>query len=227
MTIVYDSFANFIYTRDGQPRGLYVDILTEAVQRRLGTPVEFVWMPWQRAQHSVAEGKADAMVTLATPGRQAYAEASRVPVAVAKIAAFTRFDHPQFRQMRKIKSVKDLEDYQMLTYLGDGWAETNLAGQDVDYGANDLKTVLEKLTRGRGDLFLQVEGAARYYRDKLGYSDTVAQIPGVYLDRIKFRLLIGKGSPFLPLMSGIDEALKALNEDGTAMRIRKNYGYIK
>ncbi|TGN39227.1 transporter substrate-binding domain-containing protein [Marinobacter confluentis] len=94
LSIVYDSFARFIYTEDGQARGLYVDIMNEALGARLDVPVDFVWEPWQRAQFSVESGSSDAMITFSTPTRRAYADAGEVPVAFSPVGLFTVAGRP-------------------------------------------------------------------------------------------------------------------------------------
>lgn len=223
LSIVYDSFARFIYTEDDRAKGLYVNIMVEALEHRLGVPVEFVLQPWQRAQFSVREGVADAMITVATPDRLMYANAGEVPVAISRIGLFTARDHPRFEQMQEITSLQDLEDFRILTYLGDGWAEEFLEGLRVDYDAGDFLAVFRKLAWGRGDVFPQIEDVTRHYISELAYEDEIVQVPGVELGNIQFRLMISKRSPFVSLLPRIDTTLREMKQDGTLKRLEARY----
>ena len=227
LSIVYDTFAPYIDNVNDKAEGLYVDVLTEALENRLGVPVRFEWQPWSRAQFSVEKGYADAMVTVVTPARLAYAETSKEPVAASETVLFTRADHPRFEQMKEIRSRRDLGDYRILTYLGDGWAKEFLSEFEVDFGARDFSHVLEKLERGRGDLFLQGRKVVQHYISELQQDVPIVQVPGVELDRIEFHLLIGKSSPFLPLLPRIDQVLREMRTDGTIEDIRKKHGGIR
>jgi len=225
LTIVYDSFARFIFTENGKAEGLYVDIITEALERRLDVPVEFIWQPWQRAQFSVERGDADAMITLVTPLRSRYSEAGEVPVAISPVGLFTAAGHPDLERMKQIRSLQDLAGYRILTYLGDGWAQQYLAGLSVDFDGKDFEAVFRKLEWGRGDVFLQIEDVTRHYISALGYEDVIVQVPGVVLGNVKFSLMISKQSPFVELLPRIDSTLREMWEDGTIKQIEEKYGY--
>lgn len=226
LSIVYDSYAEFIFTENGEAKGYFVDVLTEALVRRLGVPVKFVMQPWQRAQFSVEKGTEDAMVTVVTPARLLYASAGEVPIAVSAVAVFTAVNHPRFEDMKRIDSVEDLGDYRILTYLGDGWAKENLAGLGVDFGGKDLESVLRKLKWGRGDVFPQTEDVTLYYIDELGYESSIVPVPGVNLGHIQFHLMIGKDSPFLELLPKIDQTLREMKSDGFLERFKEPYKYV-
>lgn len=224
-SIVYDSFARFIYTENGEAKGLYVDIITEVLENRLGVPVEFIWQPWQRAQFSVKRGVADGMITLATPLRRRYSEATEAPVAISPVGLFTAADHPQLDQMKTISSIQDLGDYRILTYLGDGWAQQYLAGLAVDFDGKDVQAVFRKLEWGRGDVFPQIEDVTQHYISRLDYGDVIVQVPGVRLGHIEFRLMISKQSPFMALLPEIDSTLQHMWQDGTIEQMENKYGY--
>ncbi len=225
LIIAYDSFAQYIYTEYGRAAGLYVDVLTEAIEKRLGVPVEFVWEPWQRAQYSVEEGMADAMVTVVTPERLSYSKPADVPVIRSVVGAFTRTGHPRFKQMTNIDSIEDLQGFSVLTYLGDGWAEKALSDVEVDFDGRDIEAIFKKLEWGRGDLFPQTVAVTQHYIDSLNYEDAIVQVPGVNLGHLEFKLMIGKKSPYLDLLPEINKTLDDMNSDGSLARIKQSYGY--
>ncbi len=102
----------------------------------MGIPVQFKDLPWKRAQIIVQVGDANGFITLPTPKRLEYAEVGNVPMA-------------------RIQTLSDLHGYQLLTYLGNGWAEKNLADLDVDFGVDSLKETLLKLAKKRVGILVQ------------------------------------------------------------------------
>ncbi|MDI9246344.1 transporter substrate-binding domain-containing protein [Marinobacter sp. CHS3-4] len=226
LTIVYDSFAQFIHTKEDEPTGLFVDVLNEALEERMGVSVQFIWQPWQRAQYSVETGQADGMVTVATPERLDYSRAVDTPIAHSSVAVFTSKGHPRMPEIREIETVADLEGFQLLTYLGDGWAKEKLGDIDVDFGGKDIEAIFKKLRWGRGDLFLQSRDVTEYYIEELGYEDAIVRVPGVEFGHIEFHLMIGKASPFLPLLPELDKRLREMREDGTNHRLQQSYEHV-
>ena len=222
-TLAYDSFAPFIWAEDGAARGLYVDVLNEALAQRLNIPVEFEQVPWKRAQRSVRVGETDGMVTLPTTARLAYSQASSVALVKVCLGVFTRVGHPCLKAMEQMEKPADLMEFSVLTYLGDGWAENRLRGHEVEFGANDLRQVLRKLTFGRGDVFVQTVPTTLYVIEQMGLQGDVVRVPGVCLDRLAFRLLIGDQSSFQGRLPDINRALREMVEDGTMSAIRERY----
>jgi len=222
-TLVYDAFGPFIWTGEGGASGLYVDVLREALEERLEIPLRFEKQPWRRAQRAVEQGTADAMVTLSTPARLAYAKPSAVPLAKATLGVFTRAGHPRLEAMKTIDAVPDLAGYRLLTYLGDGWAEQALRGYEVDFEARDFVHVFNKLLFDRGDIFVQTVESTHYQLKRLGLENKVIQVPGVVLETLAFRLMIGDKSPYQKLLPEIDGAFREMIADGTMDSINRRY----
>ncbi len=222
-TLAYDSFAPYIWSDEGVARGVYVDILTEALEERLDISVTFEAYPWRRAQRSVERGEADGMITWPTETRLQYTKSSTVPLVVAEVGLFTNEDHPRFEEMKGIKDLSGIEGYSILTYLGDGWAETALRDHQVDFDGHDFPHVLNKLAFRRGDVFVQTVETTLYSIEKLGLQDDLVRVPDVILDTLEFRLLIGKDSPFSKRLPEIDAVLGDMRDEGTIDAIRGRY----
>ena len=221
--VVYDDFEPFIWEEDGATQGLYVDILTELFEKRLGVAVEYKKYPWARAQLSVAEGQADGMVTLLNAARLEYAEATEVPFVESPLGVFTYQDHPRFEAMQRIETLDDLRDYRILTYLADGWATSELQDHDVEYDGHSFSHIFNMLIFRRGDVFPQAEEITQHNINRLRLEDQIVQVPNVVLDTLSFRLLIGKKSPFISLLPKIEEALREMQSDDVLNEFYNRY----
>ena len=223
LTITHTIFEPFVWSEDDASKGIYVDVLTEALQDRLGIPVRFIYYPWKRAQLLVENGRYDGFVTLVTPARLEYTDACRVPVVVATMGIFTYANHPRFKEMETIRAVPDLAGYRLTTYLGHGWAKKHLDGYNVDYSGVDVKSVLRMIAAQRGDLTVEPVEVVLYNLKTLGLKNKVVQVPGVFFGRLEFKLMIGKQSPYNDIIPKVDRALTDMGKDGSLQAIYDRY----
>ncbi len=74
MKIVYsDTFVPFSWKEGSDTKGILVDIMEEALNKRLNIPVSHKSYPWARANLLVKDGSADAYITVPTPARKKFA----------------------------------------------------------------------------------------------------------------------------------------------------------
>ena len=217
-------FEPYIWSENGTSKGIYVDILKEVFEKRMGMTIEFESLPWLRAQRRVQNGKSDGMITLYTPERAEYSSTGKVPIFIETMGLFTYINHPRLEQMKNIQSIDDIEEFQILTYFGDGVSIEKFPGFNVDYGASDLKSVLKKLHLKRGDVLIQSETVTLYNIKKLGLENSIIQVPRVDFSVLEFKLCISKKSPFIDIIPVFDETLSALRQDGTIQEIFEKYG---
>ena len=223
MTIVHSFFEPFIWSEDGTSRGIYVDVLTEAFEKRMGITVSFKNLPWKRAQAGVRQGVYDGFVSLETPERNEYSVACQIPVAEANMGLATYVGHPRLQEMKTIDKIADLKDYQLITYLGHGWAKRYLTDFSIQFSGNDLATVLEMLARHRGDITVEPVEIVNYNIHKLDLKDRILVVPGVQLSTLEFKLLVGKMSRFVDQLPRLESVLLAMKEDGTFDEILNRY----
>ena len=220
--VYFNNFPPYSWEDDsGQMRGILIDIVNEAIQTRMGVSVSHQGYPWARAQLMVREGAADAYISVPTPERQTYAEISAEPVLLNTVTLFTRTGHPKMDALKQIKTIADLQPFFLLDYVGNGWAEKNLAGLNIDWCAK-FDNVLLKLAKGRGDITAQGAQVTKYTIKKLGLEDQIIEIP-VVLDSVSFHLCIGKTSSFVRILPAFDETIKKMKEDGTLQKIFEKY----
>jgi len=223
MKIVYFyDFKPFSWeSEDGKMNGILIDIMNEALIKRMKIDVSHSGYPWARAQKLVKFEKADAFITVPTALRREYTKISSEPVIVSKFSIFTHKDNPRIKSLNEVKSLKELQKFSLIHYLGSGWAKDNLKGMDVFWESN-MKKALRHLSLGRYDVFIDVSQVISYNIKELGYKDTIVEIPNV-LDSKPFNLCIGKNSQFVKILPEFEKTIKQMREDGTLKKIYEKY----
>jgi polar amino acid transport system substrate-binding protein len=223
MQLVYfNDYAPFSWENEQKEmEGILIDVLTEAIQGRLGIQVEHKGYPWKRAQELVKQGKADAFCTVPTEERRTYTDVSAEPVILATFTVFTSADHPDLEKMKTIEAIADLNVYKLGHFRGAGWAKTNLEGMDVMW-ATTLEAVLGNLAKGRFDIHPGASQVVRFTIKQMELTDQITEIPAV-LDSRSFNLCIGKQSDFAGILPEFDKALQAMKVDGTLQQIYEKY----
>jgi polar amino acid transport system substrate-binding protein len=208
--------------RDGnQTKGLLVDLMDE-LGRRTGLQTKAVALPWARAQASVKSGEADAFISVTTPAREEYSQAVPTPVIVNFVIAATSASHPQIGELRHIATVTDLLRYRHVNYLGSGWAHEHLDSTPISYLSN-FESIFQFLILGRADLLVEDRITVEYNLSRLGLNNEIEILPAVF-DKVEFRILVSKKSPFVERVAEMDAALKAMSRDGTTRSILAKWG---
>jgi len=222
MKLVYfHNFPPFSWEENKQMHGILIDVVTEALHSRMGISLSHEGYPWTRAQKMVEDGNADAFVTVPTPKRKTYTEISKEPVVVAMFRLFVKADNPKIGDLKNVRKISDLKEFTIGNYMGNGWADKNLAGMDVDYGAT-LDITLKKLAKGRFDVYPGVSQVARYRIKELGLQNRLTELPNI-IDSNTFNLCIGKKSPYVNILPKFDETLMKMREDGKLEEIYDKY----
>jgi len=221
--IGYTEFKPYIWSEEGKYRGIYIDILQEALTKRMQIPTIFEEYPSKRIINQVSAGKLDAFIDISTAERREYSQTGRVPVAVGMVGAFTYKGNPKLQELAKITNLSDLKKYKILTYNGDSWAKENLTGFNIDHGAKDLNTALKKLKMQRGDIILQIEQVIQYNIQQLSFNNAIIQLPHIVTEPFFYQLHISNKSPFTEIIEQLDKTLIAMLNDGTIENIYKKY----
>ena len=223
MKIVYfDNYPPFSWKNDsGIMQGILIDVLNEAIQAQMRIRISHEGYPWARAQQRVRNEESDAFVTVPTAERREYTVISTEAVVTADVTMFTRKGHPKIDEFRKIKTFSDLKGFKLIDYIGNGWAETRLAGFDRDL-CSKMDNVFFMLGRGRGDLFVQSSQVGNYTIKKLKLYNQIVEIPNV-LESTPFHLCIGEKSSYAKIIAGFDETLRKMRESGKLQQISDKY----
>ena len=222
LRIAYPEFPPF-HWRDGQGRmqGFFHEIVVEAVERRLGVPTVWTPAPWARCQANVKNGVADAMLTVPTAERAAYALAGREPFYVKHLKVFTYSGHPRMAEITSLRGLEDMgkANLSVVTYSENGWSKAHVEPLGISVQtSNSLHSVWRMLAGRRGDLVIEWPPAAWPDIQALGLADDIVETD-VVVGGMPFHLLIGKQSEHIGLLDGFDETIRAMRKDGTLARI--------
>ncbi|HYC05810.1 MAG TPA: transporter substrate-binding domain-containing protein [Azospirillaceae bacterium] len=202
----------------GRMRGMFIDLIDEALQRRVGLRLEHIGRPWARAQAMVRGGEADAFCTVPTPERLAYTIPSAEPVMRAPIRIFTALRGARLADLQAVSGIEGLKGFRIATYAGSGWVRENLVNRDLALvEAPDVASALKLVARGRADAVVETAPVLRHRMRQLGLEGEITELKPV-LDTIPFHLCIAKNSPHLGKLSAFDAAMKTMVKDGTYAR---------
>ena len=216
--------------KDGEPAGIFNDILTELFAR-LNIPLEKAVYPWKRAQKLVKEGEADGMVTVYTKERQTFTVATD-PIWYIGETLFFRRDNPKACEILKINSFDDMKNFIVVDTMGSGWVKEKYKEHGVDHvlWVPTVDSAFNMLAKGRADLYLMFDLDAynllmkkRAAKSPLSkeFWNIVAITPK--FASLPFRLLIRKDSPFAKKIDEINRVIEQMKNDGTYQRIRMKY----
>ncbi len=221
MTIAYADYEPYSFTEDGQVKGIEVDVLTEALGRRMQIPLRHSVLPWKRVQAYVKSGEIDAYVAVATPERLSYANASEEAVTFGSIAVFMNAADPRLEDSETL-SLENLTPYKIGVVAGSGWAKRNLNRHSVQ-PAYSTSSMAEMLRLKRIDMIVENPYIFNYHLKRFANDDfSVREIP-LAGQQLALLLLISKSSAFTEILPAFDETLRAMQQDGTLDRIHSNY----
>jgi len=225
MKIVYfDNYPPFSWKDANKMNGILIDVLNEAIEKRMKIPISHKGYPWARAQKLVKHGLADAFVTVPTPARKEYTLISNETVILATFNLFVKVGNPIIEELKKVKEISELKKYNVGSYIGSGWFKKNFIDKGIPGDlAPSLDMVLNKLINERIDVFIDTSQVIRFRIKKLGYKKEIVELPNV-LDSATFNLCIGKKSFYTNILSEFDKTLIKMKSDGSLKKIYDKYG---
>lgn len=215
-----------VYLDDnGRPAGLYYDLLSEVLEKKLDMVIIPQQLPWKRCQTNVRDGESDFILTVATDERLDYAVKSELPFYELYLYVFTYSGHPKLPNIRSIQSASDIKalDLIAVTNLGNGWHKAHIdsAGVTTRYlrqEDNSLKFLANKRADIMIDGLISTQKAIR----QLGLSDKVVPTEARF-GPIRMHLLISKKSPHVTMMPEINRAFSELKKQGVIDQITDRY----
>jgi polar amino acid transport system substrate-binding protein len=156
---------------DGSVWGMRVDTVN-FIADHISIAVRHDALPWARAQAMVESGEADMFCAARTPERESYALFTDTRIIPSPIGAYYFQGSPKADQIAQVKTRDDLRGLSVVTYLGNGGAETF-------YGAADLRMLptaelaLRALVAGRADVFIDGTSFAPWAIKSIGLTDVI------------------------------------------------------
>jgi len=221
----YHSIPPFSWSDDKNVmHGIFIDVLDEALHRRLGIPLVHLGYPWVRAQKMVMDGEADAFCTVPTPERRAYTVISEEPIMTVTFRIYAQRNNPAMDRLKKVKSLDDLKGFLIAAYIGSGWARDKLAGMQVDWAPNP-DSVLMKIASGRNDVYIDASEVQRKRITALGLEEKLVELPQV-IDTQSYNLCIRKTSHYRTILPKFDKVLRQMRHDGSLAAIYRKYDVL-
>jgi len=218
MRFVYADYRPYSWVENGKVVGLEIDLLEEALGRRLGIRLEHQVLPWERAQQYVREGVADAFIASWSNARTAYAVVGREPVSFWELSLFFRKGDERFR---KVRNLKELSGHRIGSLIGNAWMRENFDASQVHF-VERMEQLPRMLVAGRIDVIADNPYVLHHI---LRSEPEAARIEEIALAGHKNDMLlyIGKRSRYAGRMGEIEEVLRKMRADGTWQRIHDRY----
>ncbi len=205
--------------------GFFYDIITEAVEKRLGVPLVWTAYPWIRCQENVKTGLDDAILTVPTEDRARYSVTHQKPFYVKDLHVFTAVDHPRLADIMSIRTIADIKRLHLsvVTYSGNGWHKSMIESQGIKtYETPHLQNVWLMLVKKRADLVIEWPPGALPHLLRLRLDNEVIDT-GTVLSSMSFHLLIRKDCAHTAILDRFDETIAAMQRDGTINAILRRY----
>lgn len=227
MKWVFTNYPPANYTTDaGELKGFLYDIASEALERRMGIPLDVSIYPWKRCQLLVKEGKADMIVTIPTEERLTYAIPTEKPLWIKTRILYTYPDHPRMAEIHKLNGLQDIQQagFSVVSYMGNGWVETVVEGADIPVQyANTVEGMYKMLSQKRGDLIIEEASLVFPKLQELGLTEQIVATNGVG-EESGFHILIGNASPYADKLPQLNATIEEMWNDGTIENILSKYG---
>lgn len=223
-----EDYEPYIYaSKDRQVAGIYRDIMIEIFDR-MEIPLKYDVFPWKRTQWLVKNGEADAMISVATPKRLIFLSPTD-PVIHLTFCILARSDNPKIKKIMAISSIKDLEGFNIIDYIGNGWAEKNFKGLNVQKASGIANAIL-MIAGKRGDVFVDDSIVINYAIKKL-INNPMNPVAGLKilvsspnsLEVIPYSLLIRKDSKYISIIPKFNKTLEEIRSDGTYNKILNQF----
>lgn len=218
--VYYDEYMPRSYVKNGKMTGIIVDIIDEAVKKRMGIDVVHEGYPWPRAQLMVEKGLADAFVTVPTAERLAYTYASKEPLFKFETFIAAMKNSPKLEQLKQIRDLEGLKKFSLVDYYGNGWAKNVLKDHNVTW-LPDYLSVFQFLERGNADAVM-VSDISIFTIKRLGYADKIIVLKDP-LTSVGFYLCVGKNSPYAGILDQFDKVILQMRKEGVIDRIIAKY----
>jgi polar amino acid transport system substrate-binding protein len=222
-------FTNYVpanyQTEAGEFKGFFVDTIIEALEKRMGIPVEMAVFPWKRCQAMVEAGEADMIATIPTPERAVYTSTIEKPIWVKKYRLYTYAGHSDLQKFNTFKGIEDLKagGYTVVSYIGNSWSKTMLEDVGVRvFNANAVEGMYKMLAEKRGDVLIEDMVLVMPALKSLQLTDKIVATEGV-VSQSNFHLLIGKKSQYADIITQLNATIEAMWQDGTIEKIIAGY----
>jgi polar amino acid transport system substrate-binding protein len=226
LRIAYPVFPPFHWVdENSEMKGFFYEILTEALEKRMGLTVVWTAYPWPRCQENLKNGKDDAVITVPTAERAGYTLTHMTSFYKKPLNLFTYVDHPRYAEIKTIKKITDIKAgaFSVITYSGNSWHIENVQSMGIKtYESSSLQNVWRMLAEKRGDIVIEWPPGAWPDIRRADVSDRVVDT-AIQISEMPFHLLIRNDAPHSNILPEFDETIKSMMKDGTIALILSKY----
>lgn len=200
------------YEHNGEAQGILRDMLLALFATLPQYRLEFISLPWARAQLEVTRGQADGFCTFPSEKRKGYARFAARPVYVWDYGnlVYSR-DNARGAQIAGARSFDDLRDLRMVSQNGVDWENENVPGFIRRVPVNTPPQMIHVLLRrGAGDFLIMSAEQAQYYANQFGYTQQLrnAKVDFIPNSQVQFHLGLRQSLPDVEqVMARIDQAM--------------------
>ncbi len=218
----FDNYPPYSWKEDRQMQGILIDIVDEAVGKRLGIAMTHNGYPWKRAQRMVRDGDADALITLCGT-RTDWTESGKECVITLAVKIFVKAGHPSIPDLEKTKTLADLRSFRIIDYSGNSWAKKKLIDKNFQVElAPNREAIFPMLVKGRADINLSNHMTGRYFIKNRGLKGQIVELSPM-IETVPFHLCVGKKSSYTKILPEFDEAVRQMKQDGAMQKIFDKY----
>ena len=218
-----DHFPPFSWIENKQNMGIIIDVVNEALIKRLKLKVRYMAVPWVRAQQMVQDGTADAFITVASEKRKTYTMTNSEPIIAISLSFFVVKDFQKVNQLRHAQSFEELNGFRFISNRGNGLWEEKLKGMKVEW-LNNRYNIPFFLIAGRGAIWPELAHVGRYVIKRADAKDAIVEIPiNIPIPTQHFLLHIGKKSAYLKIIPLFDETIREMKKEGVIQKIEESY----
>lgn len=217
-----DVFPPYVIDVPGRLAGADVDIVSE-VGRRIGVPIEFRRLPWERLKHEIARGR-ESTVTCAfaftqTPERASLMEFGKVPLHMTAYTLFVRAADNGIGRLADLRGgvIGVRRGFRLPPEIEAGVRDHLFRTDEVDTDQANFR----KLLAGRVTAVLANPDVGRHVLKESAISG-VRALDEQLMVTPTFLVFV-KGSPAAALLPRIDQALRSMQSDGTYRTIFNKY----
>lgn len=168
LMVVYTEWFPYTYSENGTARGFEIEVLRE-VLASMGRSAEFVEYPWKRCLASLAEGQADALVSLLkTPEREAFTIFPAEHISVSRTVFFTAAP-PTGKPAAYNGTLEGLKGLRIGVIMDFSYGEAFDHADFLDKEpAVDVGILIKRVVNGRNDVAAENEAVAKASAARLG-----------------------------------------------------------
>jgi polar amino acid transport system substrate-binding protein len=226
LRIAYPNFPPFHWMNEqGTMAGFFYEIITEALEKRMGLQVVWTSYPWIRCQENLKAGTDDAVLTVPTPERARYTVTHRDPFYQKSLNLFAYANHPQWDRIKKIRTIADLKKggFSVITYSGNSWHKSHVEPLGIKtHETAYLENVWKMLAEKRGDTVIEWPAGAWPDIMRAGVPDRIVDT-SITLSSMPFHLLIRKDYPRTDLLAEFNGVINKMKADGSMKTILAKY----